>query len=213
MKEYIVNTSIDYKGNKIEIIITYKRVKNINFRIRNGILYVSAPRVASVDYIKNACLHLNERILNKLISEDDIGEDYIYILGEKRKLRYILDDDIENAITYRNQNVLERKIKSLALDIITDRVRYYEKIMNITPPYKVTIKKMSTRYGSNSRRTHSLSFSLTLIHYPISVIDAVVVHELAHYRQFNHSRAFYDEINRYYPMYKQEMKKLKGGHC
>lgn len=207
-----INTTIEYKGKMINVVITYKRIKNIYFRAKGRILYVSAPRSVSIDYITNACSNIKKSLLDRLITDEDVGTDFIYLLGEKRKLRYILDDDVKDAITYRNQSDLERKIKSLAVDIITDRVRYYEKLMDIKPAYKVSIKKMTSRYGSNSRRTHSLSFSLTLIHYPISVIDAVVVHELAHHRQFNHSKAFYDEINKYYPQYKQEIKKLKGGH-
>lgn len=207
-----VNTTIEYKEKKINVVITYKRIKNIYFRVKGRVLYVSAPRSVSVDFITKACLNIRKSLLDRLITDEDVGTDFIYLLGEKRKLRYILDDVVKDAITYRNQSDLERKIKSLAVDVITERVRYYEKLMDIKPPYKVSIKKMTSRYGSNSRRTHSLSFSLTLIHYPISVIDAVVVHELAHHRQFNHSKAFYDEINKYYPQYKQEIKKLKGGH-
>lgn len=212
MNTSTVNTTIEYKDKKINVVITYKRIKNIYFRVKGRILYVSAPRSVSVDYITKACLNIRKSLLDRLITDEDVGTDFIYLLGEKRKLRYILDDDVKDAITYRNQSDLERKIKSLAVDVITDRVRYYEKLMDIKPSYKVSIKKMTSRYGSNSRRTHSLSFSLTLIHYPISVIDAIVVHELAHHRQFNHSKAFYDEINKYYPQYKQEIKKLKGGH-
>ncbi len=212
MNTQTINKTIEYKGKTINVVITYKRIKNIYFRVKGRVLYVSAPRSVSVDYITKACLSIRKSLLDRLITDEDVGTDFIYLLGEKRKLRYILDDDVKDAITYRNQSDLERKIKSLAVDIITDRVRYYEKLMDIKPSYKVSIKKMTSRYGSNSRRTHSLSFSLTLIHYPISVIDAVVVHELAHHRQFNHSKAFYDEINKYYPQYKQEIKKLKGGH-
>lgn len=212
MKTLTVNTTITYKEHEIKVVITYKSVKNINFRIKGDELHVSSPLSVSVDYIRNACLNINKRFLDKLISDNDIGEDYIYLLGEKKKLRHILSNDIEGAITYKNKTDLDCKLRSLALEIISKRVHYYEILMNIKPPYKVHVKKMTTRYGSNSRKTHSLSFSLSLIHYPLSVIDAVVVHELAHHRQFNHSKAFYDEINKYYPEYKQELKKLKGGH-
>ena len=212
MLNNVKETTIKYKGKEIKVVITYKKVKNINFRIRDNILLVSAPRSCSLDYLKSVCLNINTRFLDKLISDKDIGENYIYILGEKRKLTYILDNPNLGDITYKNQADLERKIRSLAIEIITKRVRYYEVLMNIKPSYKVNIRKMSSRYGTNSRRTHTLTFSLTLIHYPISVIDAVVVHELAHFREFNHSKAFYDEILKYYPAYHSEMKKLKGGH-
>ena len=122
-----------------------------------------------------------------MFEDQDIGEDYIYLLGEKRRLMHILSSlPKEGAITYKDKEDLERKLKSLAVEILTQRVRYYEKIMAIEKPYHVKIHKTVSRFGSNAKRTHTLSFSLTLIHYPISVIDAVVVHELAHDRHFYH---------------------------
>ena len=60
------------------------------------------------------------------------------------------------------------------------RHRYYEKIIGVKKPYKVKIRKMTTRYGSNSLTTHSITYSLVLVHYSIDVVDSIIIHELAH---------------------------------
>ena len=53
MKTLTVNTTITYKEHEIKVVITYKSVKNINFRIKGDELHVSSPLSVSVDYIRN----------------------------------------------------------------------------------------------------------------------------------------------------------------
>ena len=70
---------------------------------------------------------------------------------------------------------------------------------------------MKTRLGSNSRKTNKLAFSLSLVHYSKDIIDSVIVHELAHYYEFNHSFKFYNIVYKYCPNYKILRKKLIKG--
>jgi predicted metal-dependent hydrolase len=72
---------------------------------------------------------------------------------------------------------------------------------------------MSTRLGSNSRRTKRLTFALKLIHFSWPIIDAVIVHELIHDRHFDHSPRFHQALRVAYPRYDEEHAKiLKGQH-
>ena len=70
------------------------------------------------------------------------------------------------------------------------RVAYYAGRMGVRPG-RITITSARTRFGSCSPK-NDLSFSWRLMDYPQEAIDYVVVHELAHIRHHNHSRAFYD---------------------
>ncbi len=83
--------------------------------------------------------------------------------------------------------------------------------MGIKEPYKIGIRKTTTRFGSNSLRTHSLSFQQALIHYSEEIISTVVVHELAHDFYRNHQQKFYNCVNLYCPDYINLQKKLKKG--
>ena len=83
------------------------------------------------------------------------------------------------------------------------KIEYYARRMNVVPTgFRVTSAK--TRFGSCSPK-NSLSFSLYLMRWPEEAIDYVVVHELAHRRQMNHSRRFYEIVERYLPDYRDRV--------
>jgi predicted metal-dependent hydrolase len=75
-------------------------------------------------------------------------------------------------------------------------------------PAGVRITSARTRFGSCSGK-NSLSFSLYLMQHPPEAIDYVVVHELAHIRHRNHGPAFYAEVAKYLPDYRQRQALLR----
>ena len=99
-------------------------------------------------------------------------------------------------------------LRQKARDILPGRVAHYAGRMGVTPT-GVKITGAKTRFGSCSAK-NSLCFSLYLMAYPDPAIDYVVVHELAHIRHKNHSPAFYAEVARVMPDYRERRKLLKG---
>ena len=88
------------------------------------------------------------------------------------------------------------------------RVAYFAPLMGVKPA-SVKITSARTRYGSCSGK-NSICFSLYLMEKSDRAIDYVVVHELAHIRQHNHSPAFYKEIEKILPDYRERIKELKN---
>ena len=88
------------------------------------------------------------------------------------------------------------------------KVAHWAAVMGVQPT-GVKITAARTRFGSCSAK-NSLCFSLRLMRYPDECVDYVVVHELAHIRHKNHSRAFYQEVARYLPDYAAREAKLRG---
>ncbi|MBQ8685891.1 MAG: M48 family metallopeptidase [Clostridia bacterium] len=72
----------------------------------------------------------------------------------------------------------------------------------------VSISSAKTRWGSCSG-DNAVRYSFRLLYAPKEVLEYVVVHELAHTKHKNHSAAFWDEVKRYEPAYKQKRKWLK----
>lgn len=100
-----------------------------------------------------------------------------------------------------------QKLKSAAEQILPQLTKKYADAMNAH--YKsVKITAAKTRFGSCSKNG-SICFSLYLMQYPMQAIEYVVVHELCHLRHFNHSAAFYQEIEKYLPDYKSRRDLLK----
>lgn len=73
---------------------------------------------------------------------------------------------------------------------------------------RITLRQQKTRWGSCSANGN-LNFNWLLILAPPEVLDYVVVHELCHRRQMNHSQAFWNEVSAVLPGYKEQKKWLK----
>ncbi len=101
------------------------------------------------------------------------------------------------------QRLIER-----ARAYIPARVAVFAKEMGVTPN-AVKITRAKTRFGSCSAK-NSLCFSCLLMRYPQEAVDYVVVHELAHITQKNHSKAFYALIEAVLPDYRLHRALLKS---
>lgn len=70
------------------------------------------------------------------------------------------------------------------------------------PPSVIDIRAMKRRWGS-CRRNGKITLNLALMKYPLECVDAVIVHELCHLLEFNHSRRFYAHMTRAMPEWKK----------
>ena len=100
-----------------------------------------------------------------------------------------------------------RSLKAMAQRDLPARVRRWAELMGVEYA-RLNIGSAKKRLGScTSMGVITLSFRL--MQYPLPVIDYVVVHELAHRKEMNHSKRFYEVIAQYLPDYKQRIKMMK----
>ena len=90
---------------------------------------------------------------------------------------------------------------------IGKRVRHYCEIMGVTVGY-VAVKNQKTRWGSCSAKGN-VNFNYQLAFLPEELLDYVVIHELAHRRHMDHSREFWEEVEKYCPDYLERREQLK----
>lgn len=105
----------------------------------------------------------------------------------------------------------EEKINTLIMQAKTDippRVAYFAEKYGFSYQ-QIRITRAQTRWGSCSSR-NNLSFSYRLMLSPQECIDYVIVHELCHLRQMNHSQDFWREVAAILPDYKTREKYLKN---
>lgn len=105
-----------------------------------------------------------------------------------------------------------KELADQAVEYIPKRVKYYAEKENFVYN-KITIKNLVSRWGSCSTKGN-LNFNCLLMLTPDYVIDYVVVHELCHLREMNHSEKFWAEVEKIMPDYQRAELWLKqnGGN-
>ncbi len=109
-----------------------------------------------------------------------------------------------------NQLLSHQEISELAekaLDVIPKKVKHYAELMGVSYG-RITIRNQRTRWGSCSSKGN-LNFNCLLMLTPEVVIDYVVVHELCHLKEMNHSKAFWSQVKDVLPHYREQKKWLK----
>ncbi len=100
-----------------------------------------------------------------------------------------------------------KKLKEETRKLVTERVEHFNKFYKFK--YKrISIRNQKSRWGSCSSKGN-LNFNYRLIHLPLELLDYVVVHELCHLKEMNHSRKFWDLVGKGMPDFKLRLKRLK----
>lgn len=120
---------------------------------------------------------------------------------------------MRNLSKLKSQTVVpfkENEIKILrdqTKKLVSEKVAYYSSMMGVTYQ-RITIRAQKTRWGSCSSRGN-LSFNCLLALVPEDVLEYVVVHELCHLIEMNHSERFWEEVHKILPNYAQSRRWLR----
>jgi hypothetical protein len=105
------------------------------------------------------------------------------------------------------KEVFVKWYRERAREVIGERVRFWGSRFGLTPT-GITITSSWQRYGSCSAK-NSLSFSWRLLMAPYPVIDYIIVHELAHIKEKNHSKRFWRYLECLMPGYETQKRWLR----
>lgn len=100
-----------------------------------------------------------------------------------------------------------RHLAQEAAEYIPGRVSFFAKLLDVGYG-RITIRNQKSRWGSCSSKGN-LNFNCLLMLTPPEIIDYVIVHELCHRREMNHSPLFWKEVERILPDYKKHRKWLR----
>lgn len=215
MEEITINKIMRSRRRTLTLIIT-----------PDSTLVVRAPLGASNSYIESMVRKKSAWIKRKLFEtslrpkaptrEFVNGEEFLYI-GQAYKLCIVeqAQKDIElkdnlylsARVEPLARYVIRRWYKSAAAKIIGQRCQWYADATGLKP-ISVKITEAKRRWGSCGAKG-TLNFSWRLIMAPMEVIDYVIVHELVHIGQLNHSPEFWCQVADVLPDYKKREKWLK----
>jgi predicted metal-dependent hydrolase len=181
-----MNHQIIIDGKQINYTIKKSRLAGqLRLMIHaNGRIAVSVPRFVTQKFIKNFLLKKQDWILNTLA-----------------KCR---PDDPQKNINAHNDY---RHNKKQALHLVLEKIKMFDPIYGLRPK-KIFIRNQSTRWGSCSSKGN-LSFNFRLIYLPEPLLDYLVVHELCHLREMNHSQRFWSLVAKTIPDYKKRKAVLR----
>ncbi|MEI6090263.1 MAG: SprT family zinc-dependent metalloprotease [bacterium] len=217
------------KENNISIeinqVIRSER-KTFRLEVKNGKINVIAPLWAKKDDIDQMIQRHSNWILTKLdhyqknpiIKKEFLTGETFLFLGEEyplvvednpayamrfhNKAFYLAEDCRENAAAYFAQFY-----KQKAKKIIAPRTIEIAELLKIDIK-SVKITSAQSRWGSCTSKGN-VNFSFRLVMAPPKTIDSVIVHELAHRFEMNHSSKFYDIVKRIMPDYREHDSWLK----
>ncbi|MCT4509842.1 MAG: M48 family metallopeptidase [Tepidibacter sp.] len=224
---------VDYNGEKINILIEYKKRKTVSIRIDYDLkVRVLAPKECNKDQVMNIIeskLDLISKKLNDIRSlsqrqEIEISNDeQLLYMGKKYYIKVILDKNIEkNNISIQNnniiintqndeqeqvKNIIKKHFKKEGSKQIKKRVSYYQSNFKLKPK-SINIVESEKFWGICSSN-RDIKFNWKLIMAPIEVIDYVVVHEMSHMSHMNHSKSFWKMVAKIIPEYKKQVEWLQ----
>lgn len=189
-----------------------------------GRLIVRAPHRCSEERIFAFLREKEEWIMKKQYERTGAGlrlppenlQGYTFmLLGKDVRVELVhahtIGYDGEVGIIYLpEENARERLVswlKANAKRILTDVTERKAQLMGVRIQ-SITISSAKTRWGSCSY-DNKIRYSFRLLYVPQDVIEYVIVHELAHVKHKNHSKAFWKEVEKYEPDYKVKRKWLE----
>ena len=206
-------------------LIRSKR-KTLGLYIRGGVLEVRAPLKMPKREIEKFIASKEKWITDKLAnSQEQVRSREKFQLGYGDMVLYLGNEypivsKIGNRVGFENgfympPDLSSDEIKSACVQVyrmlakrdITNRVIEFSKQMAVTPT-AVKINSAKTRWGSCSSRKN-LNFSWWLIMADSDVVDYVVVHELAHLMEMNHSQKFWTIVEKVLLDYRQRKQRLR----
>ena len=181
------------KWNGYDVEITRKQVKNLNFRMKPSEpnkIYISIPLRASYD---DAIKLLDSPRIRKMLEKSRKN------LAEAKPTKA---DWYEKQKSYIGE--YSRQLEKL----LPGMFERWQKTLGVRAA-KITIKDTRSQWGSCNVKNYNISISVWLGAFPEECIEYVVVHELAHILHKNHSAAFYAEIEKILPDWRERNKLLK----
>jgi len=184
MPEFMIRKFVENQKTWIEANLT--KVKKNQIPVKNDELYIFDKKY-------------------QVIINDQADKMGIFVRGEK-----IFVNNLSKKTPTKIAQQIEEFLKKTASKYIATRTQILAKQMNINYQ-RISLRQQSSRWGSCSSRGN-LNFNWRLVHYSPAIIDYVIIHELAHRLEMNHSKKFWAIVKKHdseYLIHKGQLRKKR----
>lgn len=205
-----------YQDTPYEVEIVRKNNKNTYIRIKNNKVYITTNYFTTkrtiVSLLTDNRASIDKMIKTTLIKEKKkeefliFGKAYHIIYNPNIKEIIIKDNILETP----NDKTLNTWLNNMIKNIYHKKLTlWYKRFQEPIPNPNLKIRKMKTRWGVCNTKNHNVTLNYELYRYDIDCLEYVIVHELSHFLEPNHSKNFWRIVEKYCPNYKEIKKKLK----
>ena len=227
--------NVKYQNKTIAYTVSKAKIRNFYISVQNGEVVIKAPWYATNSQIQMIVEQKREWIMKKLaeyqtsprkVKEYSDGERF-QILGESYYLN-IYYKDINNAIlnvengkivvilpleyaeqdnTEQIKKMIDKMYYMVAEKEVEQAMEKTRKMVGLAPE-EYRIRKVKTVWGSCSSNK-KITINQNLVMYSRKAIEYVVLHEVCHLKYMNHSKNFWNMVEKYMPDYKEAERELK----
>jgi predicted metal-dependent hydrolase len=212
---------------EIPITITWKEIKNVHLSVipPKGNVRISAPlkmkrenirafAISKLDWIRKNQLKFKNQ--NREPNREYIEKESHYLLGNRYLLK--IEESKKSSITIQNSRLLlqvprdtkwEKKkqlfteyYRQKLLEVVEELVSKWIPLISV-PEFEISIRIMKTRWGTCHPSKKKIWLNLELAKKPIPCIEYVLVHEMVHLLEKNHSKRFIRNMDRYIPTWRE----------
>ena len=207
-----------YDDKDYEIVIIKKKTnKNTYIRVNDKLqIVITTNFLASNRYLEKL-IEDNRGGIIKMINNSTtkrINNEGFNFLGTKYDIIYTNCKGIsfgEEKVFMDKDFDIDKWYKKEAKDIFSKHLEdVYNRYSESIPYPSLRIRKMTTRWGVCNTRSKTITLNLELIKRDVMYLDYVIVHELSHLIEKNHSRDFWSLVEKNYPEYKKIVKEMKS---
>lgn len=214
-----MNSNIYYeiirrKVNHIRISVNKDKEVRVIIPMKYPVSELKSILEKKADWIKKKLEHF-ENLKNNFFNGNEneilyLGKRYLFILKPEMKNYFQInkeDKKICSGVDLLNKRIQEHWLKQEAERVIKERISFINKD-NRFKINRIYIRSQKTKWGNCSSKGN-ISFNWRLIKAPLEVIDYLIIHELVHLEEMNHSKAFWYKVSQLYPNFKEANKWLK----
>lgn len=210
-------SSHNFMFHELQVFVNYKNIKNTYLRIDNdGNVCINTNKRNSLGYIQQLVQNNYPKLLKKIRRRQQkikdsalttVDSDSFLLWG---KIHQLQNNSLPDLTIFNCQSAT--KISSLDKMLNSEAKYVFELLLKeCYLPFaklgyslpRLSVKKMKTRWGSYSAKTHRIHLNQILVHLDVKYSQYVIIHELCHLIEMNHSVRFYALMDIYEPNWRE----------
>ncbi len=208
--EYLLDNHV------FNVLILRKPNKNIymRFKDQNTILVTCSRFVSEKEILR--ILNKNQDSLLKMylkkVKEEEkdsffwyLGKSYTRVFDSVSKDPFFEKD----CLFVKDEKTLDKFYHNECLRIFQNEINRIVPYFKNIPKFSLKIRKTKTRWGVNNLSNKTITLNSDLLKKDIDLLDYVIIHELCHFYEANHSVNFWAHVREYYPHYKEARRRLR----